>query len=739
MLNVEKQDLKVFTEKAYLDYAMYVILDRALPHIGDGLKPVQRRIIYAMSELNLGNQAKHKKSARTVGDVLGKYHPHGDSACYEAMVLMAQAFSYRYPLIDGQGNWGSPDDPKSFAAMRYTESRLSKYSDILLSELGQGTVEWLPNFDGSIEEPAVLPARLPNLLLNGVTGIAVGMATDMPPHNLNEVVNACVAILENKAHSLSDILAFIKGPDFPTKCEIITPLSEINDTYAEGNGTVRARAIYELSGDEIIITGLPYLVSGAKVLEQIATQMQAKKLPQITDLRDDSDHNTPTRIVIVTKSKQLDQELLMEHLFASTDLERSYKINFNVIGLNGKPEVKNLYSLLNEWLQFRQNIVTSRYEYRLSKVNDRLHILEGYLKCYLNLDAVINIIRNEDEPKAVLMQKFKLSDMQVNAILDLKLRALAKLEENNIAKEEKELVAEKIKIENILSSKQNLKKIIIDELKADSKSFGDARNCRLIEKASSKKVSTKLIEIPSFPATVLLSEKGWVRSAKGHDIELKNLQFKTGDSHLASIETNNKDNAVFICSSGRAYSVPVSSLPSVRGYGDPLTSKVTPPPNAYFIAIAKPEQYHLLCTSNGYGFVIEYDELITKNKKGKAIINVKTDNVLQFFLPVNYAQSKNKDQLVFITDDLKMLIIKVIALPLLNKGSGKKIINLSKDQKIVKLLYLPFGSNLEFVMDKKKIVLTSVELNTYFADVASKASKLEKNLQKYKEINVISK
>lgn len=530
---VERRSLADFTEQAYLNYSMYVIMDRALPHIGDGLKPVQRRIVYAMSELGLDADAKHKKSARTVGDVLGKYHPHGDSACYEAMVLMAQPFSYRYTLVDGQGNWGAPDDPKSFAAMRYTEARLSRYSELLLDELGQGTVDWVPNFDGTMNEPATLPARLPNLLLNGTTGIAVGMATDVPPHNLREVAAACVRLLDEPGATVEQLTEHVPGPDFPTEAEIITPKADLLKIYQTGRGSVRMRAVYRVEDGDIVVTALPHQVSGAKVLEQIAAQMQAKKLPMVADLRDESDHENPCRIVIIPRSNRVDAEELMTHLFATTDLESSYRVNTNVIGLDGKPQVKDLRTLLTEWLQYRVGTVRRRLQFRLDKVEKRLHLLEGLLIAFLNLDEVIRIIRSEDHPKPVLMERFGLTDLQADYILDTRLRQLARLEEMKIRGEQDELAKEREKLLALLGSEAKLKKLVRKEILEDAEKYGDARRSPLVERAEAKALSeTELM--PTEPVTVVLSEKGWVRCAKGHDIDATGLSYKAGDGFKAA-------------------------------------------------------------------------------------------------------------------------------------------------------------------------------------------------------------
>ncbi|MGH8497579.1 MAG: DNA topoisomerase IV subunit A, partial [Methylococcales bacterium] len=554
--NHERIPLKEFTEKAYLDYSMYVILDRALPHIADGLKPVQRRIVYAMSELGLSATSKHKKSARTVGDVLGKYHPHGDSACYEAMVLMAQPFSYRYPLIDGQGNWGSPDDPKSFAAMRYTEAKLTRYAQTLLAELGQGTVDWTDNFDGTLEEPVLLPSRLPNILLNGGMGIAVGMATDIPPHNLNEVASACIHLLENPEASLQDLCEHIKGPDYPTEAEVISSRDEIRRIYENGSGSIRMRARFETEEANIIITALPYQVSGAKIMEQIAAQMQAKKLPMVEDLRDESDHENPTRLVIIPRSRRIQVDELMSHLFATTDLERNYRVNLNMIALDGRPRVKGLVEILTEWLVFRVETVRRRLQFRLDKVLERLHILEGYSIAYLNIDEAIAIIRTEDEPKAVLMQRFALSDRQAEAILELKLRHLARLEEIKIKSEQSELFEERAQLEKTLSAKRALKKLVQKELAEDAEKYGDVRKSPIVNRQAAQAMGAETL-IPNEPVSIVLSEKGWVRAAKGHDVDPRSLAYKSGDAYLDSVYGRGNQVVYFFDSSGRIYTLPV--------------------------------------------------------------------------------------------------------------------------------------------------------------------------------------
>ena len=575
----ERLALHTFTENAYLNYSMYVIMDRALPYIGDGLKPVQRRIVYAMSELGLNASAKFKKSARTVGDVLGKYHPHGDSACYEAMVLMAQPFSYRYPLVDGQGNWGAPDDPKSFAAMRYTESRLSKYAEVLLSELGQGTVDYQPNFDGTLQEPKMLPARLPNILLNGTTGIAVGMATDIPPHNLREVAQAAIALIDSPKTTLEQLLDIVQGPDYPTEAEIITPRDEIRKIYQSGRGSIRQRAVWKKEEGEVVITALPHQVSGARVLEQIANQMRNKKLPMVEDLRDESDHENPTRLVIVPRSNRVDLDQVMNHLFATTDLEKSYRVNLNMIGLDNRPAVKNLHEILTEWLVFRRETVKRRLNYRLDRVLRRLHILEGLLVAFLNIDEVIEIIRTEDEPKPVLMSRFGISETQAESILELKLRHLAKLEEMKIRGEQADLEKERDQLQATLASERKMNTLLKKELQADSASYGDERRSPLREREEAKALSeTELV--PSEPVTIVLSQMGWVRSAKGHDIDPAGLSYKAGDSYLAAARGKSNQPVAFIDSTGRSYTLDPTSLPSARGQGEPLTGKLTPPPGA---------------------------------------------------------------------------------------------------------------------------------------------------------------
>ena len=671
---IENIELKDFTEKAYLDYSMYVILDRALPHIGDGLKPVQRRIIYAMSELGLKAGTKFKKSARTVGDVLGKYHPHGDSACYEAMVLMAQPFSYRYPLLQGQGNWGSPDDPKSFAAMRYTESRLSTSADLLLSEIALGTVEWSPNFDGSLQEPEILPARVPHILLNGTMGIAVGMTTDIPPHNMREVLHACIHLLKSPNATLAELLKFVKGPDYPTDAEIISPRADIKAIYKTGKGSIRMRAKYEKEGTDIIVTALPHQTSPAKILEQIAAQMNAKKLPMVVDLRDESDHENPTRLVIVPKSNQINVDEVMTHLFATTDLERTYRVNMNMIGLNERPGVKNLHTILTEWLTFRTTTVTKRLNYRLEKILSRLHILDGLIKAFLNIDEVIKIIRENDKPKPVLIKRFKLSEIQAEAILELKLRHLAKLEEMTMKTEKKELAKERDEIEAILGSKTRMKTLIRNELEEIAVEHGDVRRSPIKEREVAQAMDeTDLIS--SDPVTIVLSENGWIRAAKGHEVDPETMNFKAGDRLLSSSKTKSNQLVVAIDSTGRTYALPAHTLPSARGLGEPLSGRLTAPPGATFCGVmtGTNEQLFLLATTHGYGFIGKMEDFITKNKKGKGIVKVPLGAKVLPPVPVNDMES---DWVAVTSSDGHLLFHHISELPQMPKGKGIKIINI---------------------------------------------------------------
>ena len=667
---VEREPLKSFAERAYLDYSMYVILDRALPHLGDGLKPVQRRITYAMSELGLAAGAKHKKSARTVGDVIGKFHPHGDSACYEAMVHMAQDFSYRYPLVDGQGNWGSTDDPKSFAAMRYTESRLTRYADLLLDELDAATVDWVPNFDGSLEEPTLLPARVPNLLLNGGSGIAVGMATDIPPHNLREVVNACVALLDDPELTTRKIMVHVKGPDLPTGGEIVSPRADLVQMYETGNGSFKARATYDIEDGEIVIDALPFQVSGSKVLEQIEALKQQKKLPMVDFTRDESDHENPTRLVIVPKSNRVDVVELMNHLFATTDLERNYRVNLNVIGLDGRPRVMGLKQLLLEWLEFRKETVTRRLKHRHEKVSARLHILDGLLIAYLNLDEVIRIVRREDEPKPVLIKRFKLSDIQAEAILETKLRHLARLEEMKIREEQKTLAEERDEIDRILKSKARLTKLVREELLQDAEEYGDARRTKLVEREAAQAISEVNL-LSSEPTTVVLSRLGWVRAAKGHDIDARGLAYKSGDEFQAAAKGRNLQQAVFIDSTGRAYSLDAHQLPAARGYGEPLSGTVDPPDGATFAAvlIGEPEDLWLLASDAGYGFKARLKELYARNKKGKSVLKVPENARVLPAQPIAHEAALA----ILVNDDGEVLALPVAQIEEMTAGKGQNL------------------------------------------------------------------
>ncbi|MBF7997208.1 DNA topoisomerase IV subunit A [Rahnella laticis] len=735
----ERLALHTFTENAYLNYSMYVIMDRALPFIGDGLKPVQRRIIYAMSELGLSNNAKFKKSARTVGDVLGKYHPHGDSACYEAMVLMAQPFSYRYPLVDGQGNWGAPDDPKSFAAMRYTESRLSKYAEVLLRELGQGTVDYVPNFDGTMQEPKMLPARLPNILLNGTTGIAVGMATDIPPHNIREVAAAAVALLEKPGSSLEDLLEFVQGPDFPTEAEIITPRSEIRKMYESGKGSVRMRAVWHKEDGSAVITALPHQVSGAKVLEQIASQMRAKKLPMVEDLRDESDHENPTRLVVVPRSNRIDLDQVMNHLFATTDLERSYRINMNMIGLDHRPQVKGLVEILTEWLAYRRDTVRRRLNFRLDKVLKRLHILEGLLVAFLNIDEVIHIIRTEDEPKPVLMQRFELSDTQAEAILELKLRHLAKLEETKIRGEQDELAKERDQLQALLASERKLSTLIRKEIQADAEAFGDERRSPITEREEAKAMSEHDF-VPSEPVTIVLSESGWVRSAKGHDIDASGLSYKAGDSFRAAAKGKSNQPVVFMDSTGRSYALDPTTLPSARGQGEPLTGKLTPPPGATIehVLMASDDQKLLMASDAGYGFVCTFSDLVARNRAGKAMITL-PDNA-KAFAPIEI--NGNDDMLLSLTAAGRMLLFPVADLPQLSKGKGNKIVSIpsaqaaSGEDKLAWLLVLPPQTSITLHVGKRKLVIRPEELQKFRAERGRKGTLLPRGLQRVDRVEV---
>jgi len=736
--HVETLPLHQFTEKAYLDYSMYVILDRALPHIGDGLKPVQRRIVYAMSELGLSARAKFKKSARTVGDVLGKFHPHGDSACYEAMVHMAQAFAFRYPLVDGQGNWGSPDDPKSFAAMRYTEARLAPFADVLLGELGEGTVDWAPNFDGTLQEPLLLPSRLPAILLNGAAGIAVGMATDIPPHNLREVSSAAIHLLDNPKATVDDLCEHIQGPDYPTGGEIITPREDLLSAYRTGSGSVRIRACYEQENSDIVVTELPYQVSGNRVLEQIAAQMTARKLPMVVDLRDESDHENPTRLVIVPRSGRIDVEALMSHLFATTDLERSYRVNTNMIGLNGRPAVKDLRTLLKEWLVFRLGTVTRRLQYRLEKVLDRLHILDGLLVAYLNIDEVIAIIRSEDEPRPVLMKRFKISEIQADAILDLKLRHLARLEEIKIRGEQDELSEERNVLEKILASKRRLRTLVKKEIQADTEAYGDERRSRLVARPAAQAMDETAL-IASEPVTVVLSEKGWVRAAKGHDIEPGSLSYKAGDRFMAAAYGRTNQHVVFLDSTGRAYTLAAHSLPSARGQGEPLTGRFNTPEGAYFVGVlaGDPDSLYLLATSAGYGFIARLGDLVARTRAGKAVLSVPKNARVLLPAPV---QSVDTDHVAVVDQQGHMLVIPAAEVPRLNRGKGIRIqaVNTRKlaigEEAMVGIASVAAEACLVVHAGKRHLKLKLTDLDLYSGDRGRKGKKLPRGLQRVERV-----
>ncbi|WP_416058058.1 DNA topoisomerase IV subunit A [Stenotrophomonas maltophilia] len=734
----EQLPLREYAERAYLDYSMYVVLDRALPFIGDGLKPVQRRIIYSMSELGLNAASKPKKSARTVGDVIGKYHPHGDSACYEALVLMAQPFSYRYPLIEGQGNFGSSDDPKSFAAMRYTESKLTPIAEVLLGELGQGTTDWAPNFDGTLQEPTWMPARLPHLLLNGTTGIAVGMATDVPPHNLNEIVSALLHLLDDPDASVRDLCEHVQGPDYPSSAEIITPANDLRNMYETGNGSVRARATFTKEAHNVVVTALPFQVSPSKVIEQIAAQMRAKKLPWLEDVRDESDHANPVRVVLVPRSNRVDADQLMGHLFATTDLERSYRVNLNVIGLDGRPQVKNLKMLLSEWLAFRSSTVTRRLQHRLQKVERRLHLLEGLLVAFLNLDEVIHIIRTEDEPKAALIARFGLSEDQAEYILETKLKQLARLEEMKIRGEQDELAKEREKILGILDSKAKLKKLIRDELQADARKFGDARRSPLVQRQAAQAIDeTELV--PSEPMTVVMSEKGWIRAAKGHDIDASTLSYRDGDALQGSVRARSTQQVAFLDSEGRAYSTPVHTLPSARGNGEPLTGRFSPAAGTSFVTLAsaEPDARFVLASSHGYGFVTRFENLIGRNKAGKAMLNLSSgSSVLTPSAVANVAT----DRIVAVTSSGNLLAIAANDLPELDKGKGNKIIEIPKaklaTERVVAIVAISPGQTLQVRSGQRTMGLKFNELDAYLGARATRGHLLPRGWQKVEGLSV---
>ena len=736
----ERLPLKTYTEKAYLDYSMYVILDRALPHIGDGLKPVQRRIVYAMSELGLSAQSKHKKSARTVGDVLGKFHPHGDSACYEAMVLLAQPFSTRYPLVDGQGNWGSPDDPKSFAAMRYTEARLTPIAKIFLDELGQGTVDWQPNFDGTLREPKLLPARVPSILLNGTTGIAVGMATDIPPHNLREVVNAAIHLLDDPAASASDLMRFVPGPDYPTTAEIISPSADLRKIYETGNGSIRMRATYASEDGDIVINALPHQASPARILEQIAAQMQAKKLPMIVDIRDESDHENPIRLVLTPRSNRVNAEEVMMHLFATTDLEKSYRVNLNMIGVDGRPQVKSLHSILTEWLDWRRQTVTRRLTHRLDQVMDRLHILEGYLVAYLNIDEVIQIIREEDEPKYELMLRFGLSEIQANAILDLRLRHLAKLEEVKIQVEQTELEKEQKYLEGVLGSRAKMTRLMRDELTQDAETYGDERHSPIVARQEARALREDQL-VASEPVTIVLSDNGWIRSAKGHDIDPRALTYKSGDQYLTSAQGRSNQPLVAFDTTGRAYSVQTHTLPSARSQGEPLSGRIDLTINAKItqLALADETTQWVLATDHGYGFICKHGDLLGRNKAGKSVVNLGDAKLL----PPALIGDAELARIAVAVSSGHLLIFEAHELPELAKGKGNKLVQippalLKEGHRVTAITVLPALRSLRVIAGKRHVTLSLSDLENFVGERARRGKLLPRGFQRVDELQAES-
>ena len=728
----ERLPLKTYTEKAYLDYSMYVILDRALPHIGDGLKPVQRRIVYAMSELGLSAQSKHKKSARTVGDVLGKFHPHGDSACYEAMVLLAQPFSTRYPLVDGQGNWGSPDDPKSFAAMRYTEARLTPIAKILLDELGQGTVDWQPNFDGTLKEPKLLPARVPSILLNGTTGIAVGMATDIPPHNLREVVNAAVHLLDDPEASVGDLMRFVPAPDYPTTAEIISPPADLTKIYETGNGSIRMRATYVSEDGDIVINALPHQASPARILEQIAAQMQAKKLPMIVDLRDESDHENPIRLVLTPRSNRVNAEEVMTHLFATTDLEKTYRVNLNMIGVDGRPQVKSLRSILSEWLDWRRQTVTRRLTHRLDQVMDRLHVLEGYLVAYLNIDEVIRIIRDEDEPKHELMVRFGLSEIQANAILDLRLRHLAKLEEVKIQAEQKELEKERKYLEGVLGSRTKMTRLMRDELTQDAETYGDERRSPIVVRQEARALREDQL-VASEPVTVVLSDNGWIRAAKGHDIDPRALTYKSGDQYLTSAQGRSNQPLVAFDTTGRAYSVQTHTLPSARSQGEPLSGRIDLAAGAKVtqLALADETTQWVLATDYGYGFICKHGDLLGRNKAGKSVVNLGEAKLL----PPALIGDTELSRIAVAVSSGHLLVFEAHELPELAKGKGNKLVQippavLKEGHRVTAITVLPPLRSLRVTAGKRHVTLSPSDLENFVGERARRGKLLPRGFQR---------
>lgn len=735
-LNNPTRSVAEFTENAYLNYAMYVIMDRALPHIADGLKPVQRRIVYAMSELGLKNTAKPKKSARTIGDVIGKYHPHGDSACYEAMVLMSQPFSYRYPLISGQGNFGSPDDPKSFAAMRYTEAKLSAYANTLLNELGQGTVDWQDNFDGTLQEPVTLPARLPNILLNGTTGIAVGMATDIPPHNLSEVVKGCIALLKKPTMTEKELAKYIPAPDLPTKAEIITSREDLLQLYTTGRGSYKMRATYHVDDKEknlVIIDALPYQISGNKIIEQIANLINAKKLPWVTDIHDESDHQNACRIVLELRSSRVDIEPMMSHLFASTDLESNYRVNLNMIGTNGKPQVKSLLTILTEWLSVRRDTVTRRLQYRLDKIEQRLHILAGLLIAYLHIDEVIRIIREEDDPKAELMTRYDLTEIQANAILDIRLRQLARLEEIELKREQSDLEAEKAQIEAYLNNPDKLTGLMIEELTADMKEHGDKRQSPIVERTEATALKETDLA-PSEPVTVIVSKSGWIRSAKGHDVDAANMNYRSGDAYLAHAQGKSNEKVYLMDNTGRSYRLDAHTLPSARGQGEPLTSLLKPTGGASFVNVlmGQDDSKLIMASSQGYGFINTFADLDTNQKAGKNVINF--DDAFSLITH----QIGEQDTLVGVVSSAgHLLVYPLTELPMMKKGKGNKLIDLKDGDSVVAITTFSEGDSLSLDSGKRTLTLKPMDIANFMGTRGRRGALLPKGFQKVSGVQKI--
>ena len=735
-LNNTTRSVEEFTENAYLNYAMYVIMDRALPHVADGLKPVQRRIVYAMSELGLKNTAKPKKSARTIGDVIGKYHPHGDSACYEAMVLMSQPFSYRYPLISGQGNFGSPDDPKSFAAMRYTEAKLSAYANTLLNELGQGTVDWQDNFDGTLQEPVTLPARLPNILLNGTTGIAVGMATDIPPHNLSEVVKGCIALLKKPTMTEKELAKYIPAPDLPTKAEIITSPEDLLQLYKTGRGSYKMRATYHVDDKEknlVIIDALPYQISGNKIIEQIANLINAKKLPWVTDIHDESDHQNACRIVLELRSNRVDIEPMMSHLFASTDLESNYRVNLNMIGTNGKPQVKSLLTILTEWLSVRRDTVTRRLQYRLDKIEQRLHILAGLLIAYLHIDEVIRIIREEEDPKAELMTRYDLTESQANAILDIRLRQLARLEEIELKREQSDLEAEKAQIEAYLNNPDKLTGLMIEELTADMKEHGDKRQSPIVERTEATALKETDLA-PSEPVTVIVSKSGWIRSAKGHDVDAANMNYRSGDAYLAHAQGKSNEKVYLMDNTGRSYRLDAHTLPSARGQGEPLTSLLKPTGGASFVNVLMGQDNSklIMASSQGYGFINTFADLDTNQKAGKNVINF--DDACSLITH----QIAEQDTLVGVVSSAgHLLIYPLTELPMMKKGKGNKLIDLKDGDSVVAITTFAEGDSLSLDSGKRTLTLKPMDIANFMGTRGRRGALLPKGFQKVSGVQKI--